>query len=949
VQRDARKRKERNTAMMESLVGRSRWLGVVAAVCAAVLAAAGTASGQTTAEFIVTPRTLPKAVSAAMAALPAGSRSIKLRGFADDIAAYDWLTTPARSPKSGVRASATRVQSPWLDAGIKVVNSRVTAYMSKLVAANAAIDGFTVEMPAAIVGTRLADLTLPNWKLIAADPRATSLAQAVGINSLAELGSQQASIDQWRIASPARAEMVMSLAVDNAVRKIYPRATGPVRSTTVPMPIAATTTAASTAVPPTAPSAPGQGTTSSTSSASSSSSTSSTSTGSTTPTTAGTAASGTPSIGQTSPVSTTSARATEAARMLAETNNFANSVLTDASRGRRTSNWTGGLAYRGANWNSIFVLSQASPPLRQYLFSLDGSARNSIAAPSSMYRRPAALADINSKILDARAASLGGNREQFALAMADCSQADFIRTKGVELALMAVYTNNPDYLSKSIEMLDAMLEHQPLQRPGWTLTSATSQLPAGGDGVWLATHWGISGIVDMLNILGERVPSSTRDSLRVMLRAEIERIARDWADKRPWYVRGKNITSNQWIEPNVGLVKACLYLGDPALLPAYNMGVENLAMTIEGLGADGAFLEGVSYASMTLGPLFDVLRDLKSNGDLRCHDFPFVNNAWRWMVQMNMPGRQLVNSYDSRMSRLPDWAVSTPLPSLASAALASSDPAAMPALKSLFPKGIGSITGIRYEAAVEESTGTAELPTFAFFPSQQQLVWRSAWQAPAVTAQTALGMWLRGGSNKESHTHRDQGQVSIYCGNRIVLMDCGTPDYSDPQLNEKYAQAAGHGIMQVGELLPRGTAVDAPVSVNQLSATGGSAKIDTTAAYRGVTLCTREVTWSESGAFAILDNVALASTAPAGTEFYRFHAGTADQVAISGGGSEWTVTWRGTSMRISADRAITVDQVDWPDATRAPFHHQAIIIRASAEGRGLMLSTQISVDRSIID
>lgn len=969
--------------MMGSLVGGSRWLGVVAAVCAAVLAAAETASGRTTAEFIVTPRTLPKAVSAAMAAMPAGSRSIKLRGFADDIAAYDWLTTPARSPKSGVRASATRVQSPWLDAGIKVVNSRVTAYMTKLVAANASIDGFTVEMPAAIVGTRLADLTLPNWKLIAADPRAAALAQTVRIGSIAELGSRQSAIDQWRSAAPARAEAILSLAVDSAVRKIYPRANGPVRNTTVPMPIRAsipaqvpvTTVAGSTSSPTTVPPATAPVTTQATSSAtapsttsgsttagsttSASSSTGSTATDSTTtgssttgataPTSEGTSGSGSSSSSQGVPTTTTSAQATEAARMVAYTRNYAMSVLSDASRGRRTSDWTGTLAYPGTDWNAIFALSQASPPLRQYLFSLDGSARTSIAAPSSLYRRPATLADINSTILDARAASLGGNREQFALAMADCSQADFVRTKGVELALMAVYTNNPDYLSKSIEMLDAMLEHQPLQRPGWTLTSATSQLPAGGDGVWLATHWGISGIVDMLNILGDRVPPSTRESLKTMLRAEVERIVRDWADKRPWYVRGRTITSNQWIEPNVGLVKACLYLGDPELLAAYNMGVENLAMTIEALGADGAFLEGFSYASMTLGPLFDVLRDLKSNGDLRCHGFPFVNNAWRWMLQMHMPGRQLVNSYDSRMSRLPDWAVTTPLPSLASAALASSDPAAMQTLKSLFPKGIGSIAGIRYEAAMEASAGTAELPTFAFFQSQQQLVWRTAWQAPAAASQTALGMWLRGGSSKESHTHRDQGQVSIYCGNRIVLMDCGTPDYSDPQLNEKYAQAAGHGIMQIGELLPRGTAVNAPVSVNQLSATGGSAKIDTTAAYRGVTLCTREVTWSESGAFAILDNVALASTAPAGTEFYRFHAGTADPVAISGGGSEWTVSWRGTSMRISADRAITVDQVDWPDATRAPFHHQAIIIRASAEGQGLTLSTQISVDRSIVD
>lgn len=643
-----------------------------------------------------------------------------------------------------------------------------------------------------------------------------------------------------------------------------------------------------------------------------------------------------------------SAQATEAVRMLADTKKFATLVLSDSSRGRRTSDWTGTLAYRGTDWQAIFTLSQASPPLRQYLFSLDGSARNSVAAPTSMYRRPTTLADINPTILDARAASLGINREQFALALADCSQADFVRAKGVELALMAVYTNNPDYLSKSLEILDAMLRHQPLQRPGWTLTSATSQLQAGGDGVWLATHWGISGVVDMLTILGDRVPSLTRDSLKTMLRAEVERIVRDWADKRPWFVQGKDITSNQWIEPNVGLVKACLYLGDPALLPAYNMGVENLAMTIEALGADGAFLEGVSYASMTLGPLFDILRDLKSNGDLRCHDFPFVNNAWQWMLQMHMPGRQLVNSYDSRMSSLPDWAVSTPLPSLVSAALASSDPAAVPTLKSLFTKGSGSVTGIRYEAAVHSSSDTSDLPTFAFFQSQQQLVWRSAWQAPAAT-QTALAIWLRGGSDKEGHTHRDQGQVSIYCGNRIVLMDCGTPDYSDEQMNTKYAQAAGHGIMQIGELLPRGTAVNAPVSVSQLSKTGGSAKIDTTAAYKGASLCTREVTWSESGLFTIVDNVALTTAAPAGTEYYRFHTGTADPVAISGNGTEWVISWRGTSMHISTDRAIMVDQVDWPDATRAPFHHQAIIIRATSPGQRLTMRTQLNVDLSIVD
>ena len=637
------------------------------------------------------------------------------------------------------------------------------------------------------------------------------------------------------------------------------------------------------------------------------------------------------------------------ARLINDASHFAKAVLTDASSHRRTADWTGALVYRGPDWSELFTRARVSPPLRQYLFLLDDSAKNTVAAKASMYQRPTSLVDIDPAILDTRTAHMGSNREQFALALADCGQADFVRTKGVDLALMAVYSNNPDYFAKCLEILNAMIKHQPLQRPGWTLTSTSSELPSGGDGVWLATNWGISGIVDMLNILGDKVPPSTRDSLKSLLRAEVAGIVRDWAEKRPWFVNSKAITSNQWIEPNIGLVKACLYLGDPALLAAYNLGVENLALTIEALGADGAFLEGVSYASMTLGPLFEVLRDLKANGDLRCHDFPFVNNAWRWMMQMQMPGQQLVNSYDSRMSSLPDWATSTPLPSLISAALSSSDPTAVPTLKGMFPKGLGSAIGIRYQAAIDESTGTGTLPNFAFFKSQEHLVWRSAWQPPSLTHQTALGIWLRGGSRRESHTHRDQGQVSIYCGNRIVLMDCGTPDYSDTEINEKYAQAAGHGIMQIGELLPRGIAVDAPVSVMQLSTSGGAVKIDTTAAYQGVKLCTREVSWTNTGVFMILDKVSLTAAAPTGTEFYRFHTGTAEYLSISGSGADWNVAWKGTLMRISADKSISVDHVDWPDATRAPYHHKVLRIFSDSSAQELTLSTKITVDLSIVN
>jgi hypothetical protein len=591
--------------------------------------------------------------------------------------------------------------------------------------------------------------------------------------------------------------------------------------------------------------------------------------------------------------------------------------------------------------------AQTSPALRQLILSVDLTASNT--GNSYKYVRPYSLADIHPSMLNPRVASLGANSEQYGLAIADCAQAFFVQRQGVNLAIAGVYANNPTYIAKSIEILNAMIDHSPIQRPGWTLMYPESTLPEGGDGVWLATNSGICGIVDMLSILGDRVPATTRDSLHNLLRAEVGRITADWAARRQWFVRSQDVASNQWIEPNIGLVKACLYLQDPALVDAYNMGVENLARSIKALGEDGAFLEGFSYCSQTSGALFDVLANLKANGDMRCHAFPYVNNAWKWALHMYLPGRRFVNSHDSGLSNLPSWALTAPMDCLAAAAVGSSDPEAIPTLKQFFNNGLPLISGIRYKLAADSASTSSGFPTFAFFPSQQQLVWRSEWQAPAVNQQTALAVWLKGGSIRDGHSHRDQGQVSIYCGNRIVLMDCGTPDYSTAGFEVNYASAAGHGIMQIGELLPRSRPVDAPVTVSVLNQDGGDVLIDTTTAYTAAHSCTRKVQWSSEGIFTINDKVTLINSANAGAEYYRFHTGSAEALTISGSGTSWQVDWAGTSATITASRPIAIEQVDWPDATKQPFHHRALIIRGVDPGTSLEVSTRIVVDRSVTE
>jgi hypothetical protein len=632
-------------------------------------------------------------------------------------------------------------------------------------------------------------------------------------------------------------------------------------------------------------------------------------------------------------------------------------IVVDAERAlkalgsaRRFQPWANQLSYQARKWQHIFETARDCPDLRRFLFGLDAQAKETLEADSRFYLRPRKLGEIHPDLIDGRYRVAGDNGELFALSMADCGQANFVRCKGVPLAIMAVYTGNADYLRKSIQILTAMLDHAPLQRPGWTAYTPTSHVPPEGDGVWLATSWGLEGIIDMIEILGDRLPGELRANLDLLIRTEVSRIVTDWADSRPWYVKSHTVQSNQWMEPSIGLIKACLYLHDQRLVAAYDLGVENLGASLATLGQDGAFAEGISYASMTVGTVFQALGDLKANNDLRCHGFPYVNNAWKWFLHMQMPGGRYVNCYDSTMCVAPDWATQTPLPSLIDAAIGSNDPGAIRQTQAFFPVGDATIPGICYQHALcgvrsSDGVSVAQLPTWAHFPSQALVVWRSKWE-PAAAPQTAMGVWVRGGSLTDSHSHRDQGHVSVYSGTRPILIEAGTPTYSDPEMETKYAAAAGHSIMQVGEAKPRIKPFAVPLSIETLDASGGRVSMDTAGIYEGVTHCRRTVDWKSTGVVAIDDSVLLVNPLPSGSEIYRFHTGSTEPIFVTGSGASWRITWQGVAMAVTADRDITVSQASWPDAVSLgqTRHHQAVIIASPIPTNSLLLRTVLTVD-----
>ncbi|MBU3729655.1 MAG: hypothetical protein FGM37_10485, partial [Phycisphaerales bacterium] len=160
------------------------------------------------------------------------------------------------------------------------------------------------------------------------------------------------------------------------------------------------------------------------------------------------------------------------------------------------------LQYRGIDWNRVFELARDNPAIRGTLFAFVSAADQVVAADASRYRRPATLTAIPTDMLDPIAATAGPNREVRALAMADCTQADFVRSKGLTLAIAARYGNDPQHLAKILEILGEVAKWEQFQRPGWSLGDPARRMPDGGDGVNMATAWGVNGVVDIMHVLG---------------------------------------------------------------------------------------------------------------------------------------------------------------------------------------------------------------------------------------------------------------------------------------------------------------------------------------------------------------------------------------------------------------------------------------------------------------
>jgi hypothetical protein len=464
----------------------------------------------------------------------------------------------------------------------------------------------------------------------------------------------------------------------------------------------------------------------------------------------------------------------------------------------------------------------------------------------------------------------------------------------------------------------------------------------------------------------QEVDSDLYNRLRDQLRAEVLNMIDDWKNNRAWYMKGHlgsnpcgsgRPNTNQWIEPVCALINASLFLisrfGQNDLKPAYNLGVCLLGFSIKNQFTDGGFAEGWGYASQCAPEIFYTIERMNATGDFRLRDVSwsrgYVNNYWSWFIDHMLPGNYIANYSDCRAQQIASWATFTPyrdLPFSAEAADSSNKVLAYNNYTYLFPGNAGDINGIKGYAGKKALTELGQgydvnnpilsMPNFKHYTDTRVVFWRTGRAKPSEinnnTATSHFALWVKGGTLKDGHKNRDEGQFAIYCGKKPIILESGIDYDITTQQQEELADQRGHNILQIGAK-SRSTLVDCPITVSTLNQTSGDVSINSSNSYNSsnIASCNRRVQWSHSGTVTdplsviVTDTVVFAAQVLATSEIFRFHtgrstnsSGSTNPLTVSGSGTSWSISWPGVTVTISSNIAINIGSLFAMDFTQPP-------------------------------
>lgn len=539
--------------------------------------------------------------------------------------------------------------------------------------------------------------------------------------------------------------------------------------------------------------------------------------------------------------------------------------------------------------SGMLAEAAADPALAGARNQLIARARETLARPVTV--RYDSLADLKTSGIRMKYPERPAHRSQLdeetweitALSDSD-SEANFgISTNLPRLAAAAVLTGDATFRDYAIDQLREMTRWAPFHRPGWSLRDGgTLRLPEGGDGAWLGTGWAIRGITETVELIPD-IPDDLREALNERLAEEVEGIVDDWKTKRPWYVRGDAVYSNQWVIPTEGLIRACLFLGVEDHRDAYELGVHNMLRSLDAMGQQGEFLEGLSYSALTMISIVSAGRAMERHGDRRVLDHPFFQNFPQWFAHHVQPGGALINAFNMGKPEIRD----ADFQQLAALfAISSGSPIAVWLLENQtgYPNTLEGLAARTVDVTPEPP------PLYASYEKATRLNWRSSWDDD-----TATGLWIRGGHVTDRHDHMDRGHVNFIIGRQPVLIEAGKPNYGNPQFDSHFKGVAGHNVLQIGdapadehtpaELKNRAGQIlsgdhrKAPLTVERLDEEGGVARVNASASYALAEKWIRDVAWNAQSV-EIDDSVVLTREEPV---TFRWHLGEPSDAEVETG------------------------------------------------------------------
>jgi hypothetical protein len=326
-----------------------------------------------------------------------------------------------------------------------------------------------------------------------------------------------------------------------------------------------------------------------------------------------------------------------------------------------------------------------------------------------------------------------------------------------------------------------------------------------------------------------------------------------------------------------------------ALLAAYNVCTEHLAGVIERALYEctdceqaGAWTEGLGYAAQSYPGVLRILNDMRRMGDRRLWDTVsargqglsyscWTNNAWKWSLSRVMPNNAIINAGSCDASDygggLGNGYQYVAWPHEHEALLASEYPSpGTPgsAVSVYFNRNVrtsgSSFRGAplfyyelkKYAETPQSKTQYRKFNRGQFFQDDQTYTWHSDFLIPyqqdertnrtfipetnnfvtLTSKQFVFAIWGKGSFKFDGKAHRDEGHLSAYMGDTVLLQELGEIRADGSLARQRLEKtAAGHNMMQLGEYKKFNWPRPPKITGVNLGETGGSIFMDLTSAY----------------------------------------------------------------------------------------------------------------------